>query len=775
MSDYFPMRNPFSCTLPGAGVLLFTVLLFLASCSGTRYVPRGEHLLNRVHVKTGNKEINTDELQSYVKQKGNTRILGFFKFHLWLYNLSSPDKPDSWLKRTGEAPQIYDETLAVQSREQLKQYLVNKGYYDATVNFETRVRNNEKMNEVDYRVITGDPWLISGVEYDIGDTVMAGLFDREYTPRYLLKDAVFDLDQLDRERDNLVRFFRNRGYYYFSKPLIFFEADTLTTPGYASLKMFIELPQANVSDSARIFRPYRLRNFVFSVAPGNPVQVSRDTLVKENHTFVFPEHFRYNPNLFLRLNRMANRELYHEGNAENTFSALNRLRQFRFININFREVPDSTDLLDCTTDLTPLSRQSTSFDIEGTNTSGNFGVAGNLNYAHRNLFHGAEILSMKLKGAMERQQAIVSNEALDFNTREIGIEATLTVPRLIFPMSLFPEFGNILPKSLFTLGYNFQRRPDYTRTISTMRLGYEWMTSDYKRHNWNLIDFNLVNLSRFDPEFINSIYDLYIRESFTDHLILATNYSFVYNTQVVRTKESYSYLRLSAESSGNLLNLVSRLTGVNRFTETDTTGLEPQSYYKLLDTRFAHYVKGDAEFRKGYMLDKYNSVVGRLFLGVGIPYGNFDVMPFEKKYFTGGANGIRAWQVRSLGPGTYRAPEGSYPNQSGDMKLEANLEYRFKLIKFLEGAFFLDAGNVWAINEKDNRPGARFKLGRFYKQLALGTGTGFRFDFSYFVFRLDLGLKMRDPAQPEHNGWITGARQLTGKDFNLSFAIGYPF
>ena len=376
---------------------------------------------------------------------------------------------------------------------------------------------------------------------------------------------------------------------------------------------------------------------------------------------------------------------------------------------------------------------------------------------------------------MERQQAFVSNESLDFNTRELGVEGTLIVPRLIFPMSLVPSFGNILPKSLFTLGYNFQQRPDYTRTISTLRIGYEWMTSEYQRHNWNLMDFNLVNLSSFDTDFLNSIYDLYIRESFTDHLILATNYSYVYNTLTVKARESYNYLRVSAESSGNFLNLFSVMTGARKTTETDTTGLKPASFYKLLDTRYAQYVKGDVEFRKGYVLDKYNSVVGRLFLGVGMPYGNFDVLPFEKKYFTGGANGIRAWQVRSLGPGTYQAPEGSYPNQSGDIKLEANLEYRFKLIKFLEGAFFLDAGNVWAINEKDNRPGAQFNFGRFYRQLALGTGTGFRFDFTYFVFRLDLGLKMRDPAQPEHNGWVTGARRLTGNDFNLSFAIGYPF
>jgi hypothetical protein len=384
-------------------------------------------------------------------------------------------------------------------------------------------------------------------------------------------------------------------------------------------------------------------------------------------------------------------------------------------------------------------------------------------------------LQIKLKGAMERQQAIVSNESFDFNTREIGLETNLIVPKLIGPASLFKSFGNVLPKSIFSLGYNFQRRPDYTRTISSVKLGYEWMTSEHKRHNLSIMDFNMVNLSRFDPEFLNSIYDLYIKSSFTDHLIMATNYSYIINTQEIRTRGSYFYLRFFAESAGNLLNLASHIAGAQKVTERDTIGFKPQEFFRFLDSRYAQYVKTDIELRRGFMIDRYNTVVGRFFFGIGVPYGNFDVLPFEKKYFTGGANGIRAWQVRSLGPGTYQAPPRSYPNQSGDIKIEGNLEYRFRLIRYLESALFIDAGNIWAINERDNRPGAQFRPGSFYKQLALGTGTGFRLDFDYFIFRLDLGFKLRDPAQEENNGWIPGARKITGNDFNFSFAIGYPF
>jgi outer membrane translocation and assembly module TamA len=756
--------------------LSWLLIILSESCSTLKYVPENENLLNNVDIKLDNKELDKEKLFAYIRQRENTRILGFLKFHLWLYNLSKPMEKENWLKRTGEPPQIYNSTLAEQSVNQLLTYLHNKGYYNAKVYFTSQIRQKKRKTDIRYNIHSGQQFLINKISYDIPDTVIRNIF-KEYKPESLKPGSPLDLELLDNERDNIIRFFKNKGYYHFSKPMLFIEADTTRQNGKSDLKVFIQLPGENGKDSLRIFRPYYIDHYTFNVLRTGSGQVSSDTINTLKYTWIFPGNLRYSKKLFMSINRMGKSDLYSADNAEVTFEAINRLRQFRFINIYFQEKPNKVDtgLLSCFVDLSPLSKQSTSFEIEGTNTSGNFGIAGNLNYSHKNLFHGAEILNMRVKGAMERQQAIVGNQSLDFNTRELGIETTLTLPQLIGPGSLFPSFGSNLPKTLFTLGYNFQRRPDYTRTISSMKLGYEWKTSEFSQHNLNLIDFNLVNLSSFDQKFMNSIYDLYIKGSFTDHLIVATNYSYIFNNQPVRAKKDYSYMRISAESSGNLLNLFSALSGVEKKVVQDTTGLAPQSYYELFRTRYAQYLKSDIELRKGYWLNKYNSIVGRFFVGVGVPYGNFDVLPFEKKYFTGGANGIRAWQVRSLGPGTYKAPQGSYPNQSGDIKLEGNIEYRYKLIKFLEGAFFLDAGNVWAINEKDNRKGAQFKPGTFYKQLAIGTGTGFRFDFDYFIFRLDLGLKVRDPAQTENKGWIVGARKLQGNDFNFSFAIGYPF
>jgi hypothetical protein len=426
--------------------------------------------------------------------------------------------------------------------------------------------------------------------------------------------------------------------------------------------------------------------------------------------------------------------------------------------------------------LAPLSKQSTSVDIEGTNTSGNFGVAGNVTYQHRNLFRGAEVYELKFRGAIERLQHLTNDGVPDyFNTRELGVESSVMFPKLLGPGYYINNFERFLPKTVVTMGYNYQKRPEYTRTISNIKFGYDWKSTEDLRHIWNLVDYNKVNVYEYDPDFIDGINDLYIRSSFTDHLIFAMNYSLIYNNQRVNTLKDYTYLRFNIESSGNILWALSKISNKQFVQETDSLKTATTKYYEVFNTRFAQYIKSDIEISHGYKIDEYNSLVGRAFFGIGLPYGNFDVLPFEKKYFTGGANGIRAWPVRSLGPGTYKASPKDYPNQTADIKLEANLEYRFKLIAFVEGAFFLDAGNIWAINEKDNREGALFELNKFYKQIALGTGAGLRFDLSYFIFRLDLGIKLRDPSEPANRGWIIGSRSYQGNDFNLSFAIGYPF
>ena len=759
------------------------LVIILSSCSTVKFVPEGEYLLNKVEVEVDNPSINREEAKSHIRQKENYKILGFAKFHLWLYNLSSAKKNGGWLKRIGEPPEIFDPALVYASEDRLEQFLDSKGYFRASVRSDINKKEKRQKANVKYHIETGDQYTINKINYHFTDSALQDLFFRDESKMFLEEGDPFDFNLLEKQREEIVNLFRNRGYYYFSKDDVSYLADSTKIEKEIILDMFVGNTAGE--DSNKKYLPYHLNHFYLYILPGSssltsiqpPESRYSDTIYFNNMTLFGDAEVKYRPSLFEGLMQMNSGSLYRLNDAKNTFDTFSRLRQFRFIDIQFREntALKDTQLLDCHIRLSPMSKQSVSFDIEGTNTSGNLGIAGNVNYRHRNMFKGAEIFQVNFRGAMERQQRVVDNVPEYFNTRELGIESNLTFPKLLGPGRVVNVFRDFLPKTIFTLGYNFQRRPEYTRTISNIKFGYDWMTSEYRKHTLNIVDFNMVRLYRFDSEFINFIKDLYIKSSFTDHLILASNYSFIYNTQDLDARKSYSYLRFSFESAGNILRFISAVANRSEIQTTDTLGLGTASYYKMLNTRFAQYIKSDLEFRYGYIIDRYNTIVGRAFLGIGLPYGNFDVLPFEKKYFTGGANGIRAWQVRSLGPGTYRAPANAYPNQSSDIKLEANIEYRFNLVSFLEGAFFLDAGNIWAINEKDNRPGAQFEFDKFYKQLALGTGIGFRFDFNYFIFRLDIGMKLRDPSQSNGNSWIIGSRPLNSDDFNLSFAIGYPF
>ncbi|HAQ18853.1 MAG TPA: outer membrane protein assembly factor [Prolixibacteraceae bacterium] len=773
------LRNKYLLIKP---IVFLIGVLLMASCSSTRFVPEGKYLLNKISVKVDDKKLKRDELKTHVKQKENLRILGFMKFHLWVYNLSSAKKENDWLKRIGEAPVLYDEFQTRRSQSQLLIYLKNKGYYKAEVNDSVIIGKGKKKLNLIFDIKARQPYQIRKIIYSIKDPNLRIVLLGDSTNRLIRTNDVFDLDILNAERKRMSQFLNNRGYFNFSEEFIRFQADTSFFNFRVDLTVSVDDALLKNDEKEVVeHQKYKIRNYLINpsykaadLSANQPGQ-SLDTLISKDYIFTYHGKLKYKPELFYNLNRLKDSAYYSLQNAEKTYRALNRLKQFSLINIGFNETylfdQDSIPLLDCRMQLSPLPRQNISVDVEGTNSSGNLGVAGNFNFQHRNVFSGAEVFDLQLRVARERQQI---NDSV-FNTQEYGFESSLTIPKFLSFIKAKQLFTFQIPETKFTIGYNYQNRPDYTRTISNLKFGYNWKTTNYHFHTLNLVDLNYVHLYNQNPAFINSIKDLYIKSSFTDHLIAASNYSWMYNTQNVLKREDYKYYKFNIESAGNLLGLYSRLINKDKTSVLDSVTNLTSSHYEILNTRFAQYVKGDFEYRYGHVIDKLSSIVGRAFIGIGVPFGNFNVLPFEKKYFTGGANGIRAWQVRSLGPGSYKAPSDIYPNQSSDIKLESNLEYRFKLFWIMEGALFLDAGNIWAINYKDNREGSVFNIDGFYRQIAVGSGFGIRFDFTYFLFRLDLGMKMRDPSLPSGKRFIPGNYPITGDHFNLSFAIGYPF
>ena len=760
------------------------IAMSLSSCNTFKYVPDNQYLLSKSKISIDNKSINKLELKAYLKQRPNTKILGFWRFHLGLYNLSGKKNEEGLLKRIGEAPVIYNSFLTQKSKEEFERFMHNKGYYQAKIT-DTIIYKKEKKAEVYYSIIANSPHLIRSYKTEILDDSIKAYARGDSAGTLIRLNGTFDTDVLASESKRILNHYQNSGFYRINKNEIYFEADTLKVPKRVNLKLVVD--KVNTSDDPAIVKKsvhqrYTFRNFYFLTdyesqkqllpGEGEAIAEKNDTLRIGNQYFISKGKMKYNPDLLMNMNHINDKGYYSVDLVERTYNELFSLRLFKLINIRFVETnkPDSAGnpTLDCMIQLSPSVRQSYSVSLEGTNSLGNFGLAGNLGYQHKNIFKGGELLDVVLLGATEKQN-FRNGQLSSFNSLESGVTTMITLPKFLAPVGTKNFFRYSTPQTLMSLSYNYQRRPDYTRTIIRASLGYQWKSSDYTMHRINLIDMNMVKMFAYDSAFVSRIENLYIKSSYTDHSISAWNYTYTRNTQNIQKRSNYSYTRASFETAGNLLYGVSKAFNLQPH-PSDTLGTKK---YFFLGTPFAQYVKSDFEYRRGVLIDKFNAVVFRTFAGIVIPFGNSDQVPFERKYFTGGANGIRAWPVRTLGPGSYKANPNEFPNQSGDIKLEANAEYRFAMIGPFEGALFADMGNIWSL--KDNRPGAEFNISRFYKEIAIGTGIGLRYDFSFVIIRVDLGIKLHDPSQDTGSRWVAASNMLKKDNLNVAFAIGYPF
>ncbi|MCL6102359.1 MAG: BamA/TamA family outer membrane protein [Bacteroidetes bacterium] len=771
-----------SYTFLVTGIVLFSFLV--AGCRTNKYVPEKEYLLSKVTIRIDNKTIDKNTLKTYQKQKPNTRIFGFWKFHLGLYNLSSKKKENNWLKRIGEAPVIYDPFLTEKTRQEFERFMHNKGYYNAVVKDSTLLMTNRKA-EVYYSIISNQPYQIHSYETVIKDDSLRKELGKQDNESLIKPNSLFDSDLLGSETQRLLRKLQNDGYYKATKNIFYYEADSTKKGHGVDLKMVIE--KESLGDtingvSKMNHERYTFRNFYYlneidiqsTLFSDNGVvdNTKKDTLWIGHHCFVYKGKRRLKTDLLMNANHLADKGYYSSELVDRTYNEYFALRLFKLVNIRFVETGQNdaqgNPMLDCYIQLTPGMSQSYSASIEGTNSLGNFGIAGNLGYQHKNLFRGGEIFDLQFLAATQKQSYGVGDSATTFNSVETGVDAKITVPKFIAPFFKSNFFQYSTPQTFFNISYNYQKRPDYTRTIARSAFGYQWKSSDYTTHRVNLLDINLVKMFALDSAFLSRIENLYIRSSYIDHSITAFNYAYTYSTQTQK-KSDYVVLKYNIETAGNVLYAINQALNRSKFISEGGT----INQYHIFNTPFAQYVKFDLEYRKGWMDWKYNGIAIRAFGGAAFAYGNSDQIPFERKYFSGGANGIRAWPIRTLGPGSYRSNPNEFPNQSGDIKLEANAEYRFKIIDPLEGAFFFDMGNIWSV--RDNRQGAEFKLNKFYKEIALGTGFGLRYDFSYVILRLDLGVKMHDPSLIEGARWISPGDYFKKGNVNLVFGIGYPF
>ncbi|MCE9538990.1 MAG: BamA/TamA family outer membrane protein [Bacteroidetes bacterium] len=819
----------------GASLLFIAILpLLFVACNPTKKLHKEEYLLNKNFIIDKDTKIDKKDIENYLKQKPNRKILVLFRFHLWLHNQANPDRIEikrlrfnkkiekrnikriakgkkaknserqlfgEWLLDIGEPPVIVDTFLVKKTAKQIKMFLNNKGYFISTVQDSIHYKKRQKAN-VYYKINASDPYTFNKLDYKIQDEMVRYQIFGDTANTLILKGNNYDVDIIQAERDRVTNTLNNTGYYLFTKEYIYYKIDTSIGNRKVNITMGIKnyAKKFNEFSDSIVETPHQrfLINNIYIqpdfVSKKNDAE-AKDTLIVGDYHILHKEKLKYKTRVLLNDIFIRKGELYQMKNVEDTYKRLSVLKAFKTINIFFTQ--PGGDSLDCYIQLSPILKQSFTVETEVTNRSGNLlGVSGSFVFQNRNLFKGAEVFELRLKGGVEAQNTFNNKANVNindltaprqlFNTSEFGPELNINIPRFLLPYKVKASiYSN--PRTTFTSALNYQRRPDYTRTITNFSFGYTWKETVKKRHTITplVIDYVDVELQpAFKDYLLNQVQNRFILNSFSPHLSTSTRYSFIYDEQDIKKHENFSYLRINAESSGNILRGISDLA---YSIDTNLIRKYQDDRYKLLGIAFSQYLRLDADYRYYYNSSEINQIVFRIAAGIGRPLKNFQVLPFERSFFSGGVNGIRAWQSRTLGPGSY-SNKIFTSDQFGDGQLEANIEYRLKLFKIINGAIFVDAGNTWLRQPDPKRPGGDFQFSRFYKEIAIGSGFGIRADFSFFIIRTDIGIKVRDPQFLEDRRWAIQHlfdpawkqeyRTLNDKKYNFfafNIGIGYPF
>ena len=477
-------------------------------------------------------------------------------------------------------------------------------------------------------------------------------------------------------------------------------------------------------------------------------------------------------------------QLYQQNLAEDTYKDLSALKVFKSVLLQYIKNPYYSDRLDCYIVCQPIVKQAITIQTEGTNTSGNLGIAGSIAFQNKNTFKGAELLELKLVGSLTAQKNINSSETeanlssiqKAFNTFQFGPEISLYFPKPLFPFTLFYYKKNAnekryftQPKTIFNASLNYQSSFLYNRTISNFSYGFRFSNSK------GLFTYDVVplesyyvnaHLSNTYNEILQSTGDFFLLNSFQDHLTTLSKIGVVYNNQSLQKKRNLMLLKTTISSSGNILR---------GFYDATNQPKDTMGSYRIFNTPFSQFVKIELDYRFYFQMRKQSKLVYRFAGGIGKTLANLSVLPYEQSFFSGGPNGIRAWRARTLGPGGYDPSNSTARyDKIGDFQLESNIEYRFHIFKSFYGAWFVDAGNVWTLRTDPNKLNGNFELDRFYKEIAIGSGLGIRYDFSFFVLRLDAAVRVRDPQYAENNRWTFDKKPLRSSTI-LNFGIGYPF
>ncbi len=764
----------------------------LWGCSPIKHVPDGKYLLDHVDININdNEDITSKALANYLRQAPNHKVLGFARLQLATYSLAGKDSTkwyNRWLKRMGQPPVIYDSTLTEISRRQLKLALINAGYMDADVDVSTHNSGKKRMS-VAYGIHTGKPHTIDSFMLEIPDSALNTLISGHPALSSIATGSRLDRNALEERRILTTNYLHNKGYYGFTKEQITFTADTARNEKATYLTMHVMPPRRSPADTTPDLsnRIHYIGKIIF-VTDYNPTRSEKpldfgiqDTTVYRGITVLdSPGHHYLRPSALDEKCFLTPGEPYDARLVERTYEALQQLSILNYINISMQPAgfKDGHPMLDAYILLSPTKKQSVSVELEGTNSEGDFGFGVGLTYQHRNIARGSQALTAKLRTSYESLSGTFNNIINDRYT-EVAGEVAITFPKFEAPFLSKSFKQRMKANTEFSISGNYQERPEYTRIIAGAAWKYKFSRQGQRhtqmRHTFDFIDINYVYLPHSTINFLDSVAPTnpLVRYSYEDHLIMRMGYTFhrtnrrtpATATSRIASQPTVYALRASVEVAGNLLYAISALADRPKY----------DGAYKLFGTQFAQYVKAELDYSYTINTSSRTSIAMHGGIGFGYPYGNSRMIPFEKRFYAGGANGVRGWSVRSLGPGSYNSRNSvdNFINQCGDISLLLNLELRTKLFWVIEGALFVDAGNIWTVHNYQNQPGGLFRFDSFYKQIAAAYGLGIRFDFTYFLLRLDLGMKAHNPAKDQLRWPLLHPRWR--RDATFHFAVGYPF
>jgi outer membrane protein assembly factor BamA len=767
-------------------------LLFLASCNVTKHIPDNEHLLVKNKFTVDDPKISTDDLTGYLQQIPNDKLFGMFRTNIWFYKQGSKGKDTKfkkWMRtKIGSAPVLLDTSLIAISRKQMKLFLNNKGYFQSVVT--DSVSYHKKKAVVHYRIRAGQPYLIRSLKYLIPDTALATYIFSDTAGTLIKPGGNYDAYLMDDERTRISNSLLNKGFYHFNPGFIVFRLDSnlnrhrmdvlleVTNPVIPSLNgfgMVEKLPHKQFYIN-RIYIYPEYDNVRTDTLQYDTLVAKYKAPFKDRTSITY--YFLSKNDFRLKPRTMAQNVLIEPGKAYNlkdvtkTYAQLNGLQVFKYVNIGFDDVlapagSPHPDVLDCNIKLARSPGNAVSFSTDATNSGGAFGLSGTVGYQNKNIFTGAQLLKVSLNGSAQMQAGGGTSRLL--NTMEVGLNVSLTFPQFLLPVKQERLPKEFKPKTILTVGYNFQSQadPKYIRNMFNASFGYSWIQNEHISHLLNPIELLFVNVNpsaEFTQE-LDSLNDQRLKNQYTSHVVAGLRYTFTFSNQQVARDKDFLYIRSNLETGGNLLYGANSLFGGNQ---------NSQGAYTIFGSPYAQYVRPDLDMRYYWMLQHRQSLVARFYGGIGIPYLNSDVLPFEKAFMAGGSNDMRGWRMGELGPGTFSSDSSSATfSQIGDIQIQAQLEYRFPISGFLKGSVFTDVGNIWLLQPSSDLPGGEFHFNSFYKQLGVDAGIGIRLDFDFFIFRLDPALPVIMPSWPHNGGWYIPQLQL--KDIILNFGIGYPF